>query len=165
MTERRAPDLQPRNINFSYGEPVGDWPFEAILTALERGGLSHWRRIAAEIDRDPWGPVSRKVEEALSVARPYGISELMEGLIASARSSAERAEKDEVARQIRTFIAASGLSRADFAVRIGTSVSRLSTYAAGRVSPSAALFLRMQALAAGIGPVATPSPRPGRNAG
>ena len=32
-----------RNIDVSPEEPVEVWPTEAILTALERGGLGHWR--------------------------------------------------------------------------------------------------------------------------
>ncbi len=35
---------------------------------------------------------------------------------------------------------------AEFASRIGTSTSRLSTYAAGKVTPSAALMLRIRRL-------------------
>lgn len=41
----------------------------------------------------------------------------------------------------------SGLSRAEFASRVGTSASRLSTYVSGRVTPSAALLLRMRRVA------------------
>jgi transcriptional regulator with XRE-family HTH domain len=41
-------------------------------------------------------------------------------------------------------MAASGLSRAEFAARIGTSPSRLSTYATGKVVPSAAMLVRMR---------------------
>jgi transcriptional regulator with XRE-family HTH domain len=38
----------------------------------------------------------------------------------------------------------SRLSRAEFASRIGTSPSRLSTYVTGKVTPSAALLVRMR---------------------
>jgi len=41
----------------------------------------------------------------------------------------------------------SALSRAEFASRIGTSTSRLSTYATGKVIPSAALLVRMRSVA------------------
>jgi transcriptional regulator with XRE-family HTH domain len=41
----------------------------------------------------------------------------------------------------------SGLSRAAFASRIGTSASRLSTYSSGKVIPSATLLLRIRRLA------------------
>jgi transcriptional regulator with XRE-family HTH domain len=41
----------------------------------------------------------------------------------------------------------SGLSKQDFAERIGTSRTRLPTYMAGKVMPSAALMVRMRRVA------------------
>lgn len=70
------------------------------------------------------------------------------------RARAARAldERDEVARRVRAAIHASGLDRATFAERIGTSTSRLSSYATGRVAPSPTLLVRMERLsAAGTG--------------
>jgi hypothetical protein len=55
------------------------------------------------------------------------------------RANAEDAERVAVADQVRDLVAASGLSMAEFASRIGTSRSRLSTYRSGWVAPSAAL--------------------------
>lgn len=49
-----------------------------------------------------------------------------------------------MATEVDRLIRESGLSRAEFASRIGTSSSRLSTYATGRVTPSAALLVRMR---------------------
>ena len=48
-----------RNVDVSPDDPVVEWPLEAIQTALERGGLSHWRRLASTIRAQPWGPVAR----------------------------------------------------------------------------------------------------------
>lgn len=132
-----------RNIDVSPADPVSGWPIEAIQTALERGGLSDWRRLATAVDDEPWGPVARRIEEVLAYSRPYGIAEAMERVIARARAKAERSERDQVAQEVNRLIAKSGLSRAEFASRIGTSASRLSTYATGRVMPSAALLVRM----------------------
>lgn len=133
-----------RNVDVSPDDPVVAWPTEAILTSLERGGLSHWQRLAAAVGADPWGPVARRIEEALEVSRPYGVAELMDDVIAAARARAERTERAEVAREIAGLVASSGLTRAGFAERIGTSTSRLSTYVSGRVTPSAALLVRMR---------------------
>jgi len=83
--------LRFRNIDVSPEDPVEIWPTEAILTALERGGLGHWRRLTAAIYEDPWGPVARRVEEALDVSRPYGVGVLMSDVLAGARARAERA--------------------------------------------------------------------------
>lgn len=36
-----------RNVNVSPEDSVEIWSTEAVLTALERGGLGHWRRLTA----------------------------------------------------------------------------------------------------------------------
>jgi DNA-binding transcriptional regulator YiaG len=136
-----------RNIDVSPEDPVEVWPTEAILTALERGGLGHWRRLTAAIGEDPWGPVARRVEEALEVSRPYGVGILMADVLAAARARAERAERAEVAAEITRLQTASGLTRVEFASAIGTSTSRLSTYLNGKVMPSAGLLVRMRRVA------------------
>lgn len=133
-----------RNVDISPDDPVSAWPLEAIQTALERGGLSYWRRLADEIRAQPWGPVARGVEEVLGYSRPYGVAELMERVISMARDAAEASERKAVATEVDRLIRESGLSRTEFASRIGTSASRLSTYATGRVTPSAALLVRMR---------------------
>lgn len=137
-----------RNVDVSPEDPVEVWPTEAVLTALERGGLGHWRRLTAAIREDPWGPVARRVEEALDVSRPYGVGVLMADVLVAARARAECAERAEVAAEITRLLAASGLSRAEFASAIGTSASRLSTYLSGKVTPSAGLLVRMRSVAA-----------------
>jgi DNA-binding transcriptional regulator YiaG len=135
-----------RNVDASPDDPVSEWPIEAIQTALERGGLEHWRRLADAIRAEPWGPVARGVEEVLTYSRPYGVAEAMERSIARAREAAESSERRAVAAEIDALVQASELSRAEFASRIGTSPSRLSTYVTGKVTPSAALLVRMRRL-------------------
>lgn len=151
-----------RNVDLSPTDPVSTWPLEAIQTALERGGLSDWRRLAKAVMAQPWGPVPRRIEEVLRYSRPYGVAELMERIIGRARSDAEQAERDAVALEIGRLVETSGLSRTDFASRIGTSPSRLSTYANGKVMPSAALMVRMRAVTtdvrAGRALLAMPTP-------
>jgi ribosome-binding protein aMBF1 (putative translation factor) len=143
-----------RNITTDPASPVVGWPTEAVLTALERGRLGDWRRLAAEIRREPWGRTARQVEEVLSHTRPYGVAEAMEEVIARARARAEAAERSEVAREVREAIARSGLTSTEFAAHIGTSRSRLSTYASGRVVPSAALMVRIRRVAELVSPSA-----------
>ncbi len=145
-----------RNVDASPSDPVSDWPLEAIQTALERGGLSDWRPLAAAIQAQPWGAVARRVENVLTYSRPYGITQAMERVISLARSKAEEEEREAVAAEIIRLIAISGLSRAEFASRIGTSPSRLSTYATGKVTPSAALMLRMASAAGKMAAVREP---------
>jgi len=136
--------LSFRNVDASPADPVSEWPQEAIQTALERGGLTAWRRLAAAIRADPWGPVVRRIEDVLTYSRPYGVAAAFDRAIARSRDAAEAAERDAIAAEISKLIADSGLTQADFASRIGTSASRLSTYASGKVTPSAALLLRMR---------------------
>jgi DNA-binding transcriptional regulator YiaG len=136
--------LSFRNVEASPDGPVSDWPLEAVQIALERGDLSHWQRLGEAIRSRPWGKVAREVEEVLTYSRPYGIAEAMERAIARARATQEEAEREAVANEINQLIRNSGLSRREFASRIGTSASRLSTYATGKVTPSAALLVRMR---------------------
>lgn len=133
-----------RNVDASPEDAVSQWPLEAIQTALERGSLSHWRHLAEEIQGRPWGHVAREVEEVLTYSRPYGVAEAMERVISGAREAMEEAERQAVAAEVVVLIEESELSRAEFASRIGTSASRLSTYATGKVTPSAALLVRMR---------------------
>jgi DNA-binding transcriptional regulator YiaG len=133
-----------RNVDASPDDFVTKWPLEAIQTALERGGLEHWRRLAEAIRAEPWGPVARRVEEVLSYSRPYGTAAVFERTISRARDAAEASERSAVAIEIDRLVRASGLSRAEFASRVGTSASRLSTYVTGKVTPSAALVVRMR---------------------
>jgi DNA-binding transcriptional regulator YiaG len=136
--------LKFRNITASPDDPVDTWPFEGILAAVERGTLPDWRRLAAAIRADPWGPVAQQVLEAIRLSRPYGTTELLEGTVERARKLAADSERQDVASEVRNLVARSGLSKQDFAERIGTSRSRLSTYMSGKVVPSATLIVRMR---------------------
>jgi DNA-binding transcriptional regulator YiaG len=136
--------LKFRNITASVNDPVETWPFEGILTAVERGTLPDWRRLSAAVRADPWGPVAQQILEAVELARPYGTSDLLTTVIERARQDAADAERDEVAGEVRDLVNRSGLSRQDFALRLGTSRPRLSTYMSGKVTPSASLMVRMR---------------------
>jgi DNA-binding transcriptional regulator YiaG len=133
-----------RNLTVTPEAPVSQWPTEAVQIALERGDLADWHRIVTAIRADPWGKTARQVEEVLSHARPYGVADAMQTALHRAREQAEARERTTVAAEIREAVRRSGLSRADFASRIGTSASRLSTYASGKVTPSATLMLRIR---------------------
>lgn len=151
-----------RNLRITPDAPVSSWPTEAVQTALERGDLDDWRRMAAELRRDPWGRFARQLEEVLTHARPYGIAAAMEAVLDRARQRAEADEREDVAAEVREIIARSGLTRSAFASWIGTSASRLSTYATGSVTPSAALMVRMRRVAGQVQPEVTTRTRRGR---
>jgi DNA-binding transcriptional regulator YiaG len=139
--------LKFRNIDASPEDPVETWPFEGILAAVERGTLLDWHRLANAINADPWGPVAQQVLEAVRLSHPYGTAELLEAVVAKARKQAIDSERENVASEVRDLVARSGLSRQDFAERIGTSRPRLSTYISGKVVPSATLMVRMRRVA------------------
>lgn len=133
-----------RNVDVPSGAPPSAWPYEAIVTTIERGLVADWAVLTREIRREPWGPVARRVEEYLSREHPPGVGPLLERAISGARAEAEAAERAEVAREVDDLVHRSGLTSRDFAERIGTSASRLSTYRSGKVTPSAALVVRMR---------------------
>ncbi len=68
----------------------------------------------------------------LAYSRPYGVGAAFERAISRARDAAEAKERGAVAAEICRLVHESGLSRSEFASRIGT---------------SAALLLRMQRVA------------------
>ncbi len=136
-----------RNVDVPEGSPLRTWPTEAIQAVLERGSLDLWRRLVAEINREPWGPVARAVEEAVHHSPPYGIGAVMEQVIDDARRNQVEFERRAVSALVASALKRSGLVREDFASHIGTSSSRLSTYLSGKVVPSSTMLLRMHRVA------------------
>jgi len=130
-------------------DAVESWPYEAIVTAIERGTIGDWARVGRAIGESPWGEVARQVEEYLSYTDEPGVTGLLRRRIARARAEREREERQEVAALVREYVESSGFSREEFARRVGTSRTRLSTYCTGTVTPSAALLLRMSRVPSG----------------
>lgn len=135
-----------RNVDFDPGAPVEQWPYEAIVTTIERGRIGDWAVLTRTISTDPWGPVARQVEEFLSYERPYGAAPLLERAIYRARRAAQDHEREAVAREVADLVERSGLTLGACAERLGTSASRLSTYRSGKVMPAAGLLVRLREL-------------------
>jgi hypothetical protein len=133
-----------RNVDASPDDDVRTWPYEALVTAIDRGLVPDWRPIFAEIRRSPWGPVARRVERYLSYREPDGVGTLFSLALDRARADAERSDRDEVAARVRAAVKRSGLAKTQFADLVGTSASRLSTYLSGKVTPSAAMLVRIE---------------------
>lgn len=136
--------LQFRNIDATPDDPVEQWGVEGILAAIDRGSLPHWRRIAAAVCADPWGPVAADLEQALSVAEDVGVAATLRRILDRAREDVDASARAEVQRRLQLFVESSGLTAAQFAQRLGTSASRMSTYLTGKVVPSAALLVRSE---------------------
>ena len=133
-----------RNVDASPQDDVHTWPYEALVTVIDRGLVADWQPIFAELRRSPWGRVARRVEQYLSYREPDGVSALFSLAIERARADADHADRTEVASRVRDAISRSGLTNHDFARLVGTSASRLSTYTSGRVTPSAAMLVRIE---------------------
>lgn len=138
-----------RNVDASPADDVRTWPYEALVTAIDRGLVGDWQPIFAEFRRSPWGTVARRVEQYLSYREPGGVSTLFALAIQRARTDAEHADRAEVAARIRGSVTGSGLTNAEFARLVGTSASRLSTYLSGKVTPSSAMLVRIERAARG----------------
>ena len=136
--------LRFRNVDADPSDSVATWPFEALVTAIDRGLVDDWRPVFAEIRRWPWGPVARRVERYLSYRDPDGVSTLFTLAIEKARQEVEGADRAAVAARVRAAVEQSGVTKAEFAALVGTSASRLSTYLSGKVIPSAALLVRIE---------------------
>ena len=133
-----------RNVDASPADDVRSWPYEALVAVIDRGLVADWKPVFAEIRRSPWGSVARRVERYLSYRERDGIGVLFALAIEQARTRADESDRAEVAAQVRAAVERSGLTNAQFAELVGTSASRLSTYLSGKVTPSAALLLRME---------------------
>lgn len=139
--------LRFRNVDANPSDPVATWPYEAVVTALDRGLVSDWQPLFAEVRRSPWGPVARRIERVLVGREVDSVSALFRLVLDRARAAAEDEDRLEVGRRVQAAITRSGLTQAEFALAVGTSPSRLSTYASGKVTPSAALLLRIERVA------------------
>jgi DNA-binding transcriptional regulator YiaG len=135
-----------RNVSSRPSDPVKSWSTEAVQAALERGGLAEWRLLVEAVGADPWGRTARQIEEVLDHSRPFGTAELLERAIEAARARTAAEERAAVAAELRELVRRSGLLQADFARRLGTSASRMSSYVNGAVVPSATLMVRARNL-------------------
>lgn len=136
--------LKFRNLDITPDAPVEQWGFEGLLAAVERGDRSHWHRIAAAMDRDPRGKVAAELDEVLAAVENQAMVELFSRVKKSALHRSETGERKAVAARMREALQQSGLSRGEFAARLGTSQSRLSTYLTGKVVPSAVILVRAE---------------------
>lgn len=142
------PELRFRNISTTPDRPVHEWGFEGLLAAVDRGGFRDWQKIASAVRQDPWGPVARTLErEVFDVAESSGVVGALRAALELARTDTHTLERQTVAAEMQEFLNRSGLTRSQFAERMGTSQSRLSTYLNGSVTPSATLMVRARAIA------------------
>ena len=126
--------------------PVEFWPTAAIRDALQSGDITVWQRIVVAIKRDPFGRTARQVEEVLTSAAPYGVSQALTEVLTRARNHMEHNERSEAARHVRLLMERSGLTVDEFASRSGVSAEQFAAYLNAGVSPPASLMIRMRRL-------------------
>ena len=126
--------------------PVEFWPTAAIRDALQSGDITVWQRIVVAIKRDPFGRTARQVEEVLTSAAPYGVSQALTEVLTRARNHMEHNERTEAARHVRLLMERSGLTVDEFASRSGVSAEQFAAYLNSSVSPPASLMIRMRRL-------------------
>lgn len=141
--------LQFRNVDVDADLDPDTWPFEAVLTAYERGSLVDWRRLAATINAQPWGPCARAVEDIAGWGEQGGLDDLFLSVVSTARRRADDDARLDYGRRIRSVRLALGMSLREFAPLIGTSAQRLSSYERGQVAPSVAILGRVDRAATG----------------
>ena len=136
-----------RNVDGSPSDPVDTWPYEGMVSVIERGNIRDWAPLIYFIRRDPWGRVARNLEIFLGYTSIEDVRVFFRLVLDDARERAEASERKHVQEIVEASWRRSGLSRQSFARAIGTSPSRLSTYFSGSVIPSAAMVVRMQRVA------------------
>lgn len=139
--------LHFRNLDLEPATPVEQWGAEGVLIALDRGDLRDWTRVKRAVERSPWGPVSRQVETAAGMTEDRGAAAWARGMLAHVRDQTAAREVEAVVSRLRGLVQRSGLTQADFAARLGTSASRLSTYLTGKTVPAATLMVRAEQVA------------------
>ncbi len=114
------------------------------IAECDGSGINGWRGQVAHVAANPWNPYVADVT-ALAVAADRPV---FAAVLSKARKiyveRFERRERELVGKEIRRLVAVSGLTQRDFARRMGTSASRVSTYVNGLVTPSASMMIRIQ---------------------
>ncbi len=132
------------------GPGPAEWGPAEIAAAIDERGLESWRSILETIGDDPWSPVAQDLTRTIPTSSDKGAATALREALLLVRKRTERAEQKDVASRVAEYIASTGITQRAFSARIGTSPSRLSTYANGSVTPSAAMMLRIAKVSARI---------------
>ncbi|MGH9224018.1 MAG: helix-turn-helix domain-containing protein [Acidimicrobiales bacterium] len=133
-----------RNINVDEAASIESWPAEAIEILIDRGGLADWRRLASALAADPWGPLSRTVEQVIGLDCHYGVDRIMEQILQQQRSRSTLAGRRRYADRLRELRQSAGLSMRQLAELAGTSAARISDYENARVAPTTDVLARLE---------------------
>ena len=136
--------VQFRNLTTTWHDPIDQWPYEAVVTTIERGLVADWQPIVKDIRMRPFGRIASYVAHFAKAPDDDAAAAFFSEALRRARADQEDSERDEVIKRIRLAIESSKMSQGDFAKVVGTSASRLSTYLSGAVTPSATMLIRVE---------------------
>ena len=131
----------------SYGLDRKKFPLE--VAAAVREAWPKDRALGARITGSDWAEGGITPDDAVAYARElkrigFDYICVSSGGLPKAKIKVEPNYQVPFAARVRAAVDRSGLTNAQFAELVGTSASRLSTYLSGKVTPSAALLLRME---------------------
>jgi len=133
-----------RNVDVDESAPLDTWPPEAIEILVDRGSLSEWRRIAAALAQDPWGPLARTVEEIVGLDSHYGVDRILERVLQRERERHTLAGRRRYADRLRSLRRSAGLSMRELGAAAGTSAARISDYENAKVAPTTDVLARLE---------------------
>lgn len=136
--------LSFRNVDVDDRAPLDTWPPEGIEILVDRGNLSDWRRLAAALARDPWGPLARTVEEITALDCHYGVDRILERILRQERERCTLAGRRRYADRLRRLRRSAGLTMRELAAAAGTSAARISDYENARVAPTTDVLARIE---------------------
>jgi hypothetical protein len=137
----RALLFQDLDVQPARDEPSAAREARTALVAFGMGGsVAEGRRGLGLLAAAPWGPAA---EELVGGAAETDRA-VLSTLLTWCRDWRVEQDRALVGRQVQRLVALSGVTQRQFAARIGTSASRLSSYVGGSVTPSATMLLRIQ---------------------
>lgn len=133
-----------RNVDVDDTAPLDTWPAEAIEILVDRGNLSDWRRLAAALAQDPWGPLARTVEEIIALDCHYGVDRILGRVLHRERQRCTLVGRRRYADHLRGLRRSAGMSMRELAAAAGTSAARISDYENARVAPTTDVLARLE---------------------
>ena len=89
-----ATTLRFRNVVATPADPVTQWGTEGFLSAIERGWLPDWHRIATAIAAEPFSETTSDLQKAIMCSRPSGQGVALARLFLQVRQP-EEARKEQ----------------------------------------------------------------------
>ena len=125
---------------------------EEFLDCFANESLAGWRRHLLHYALEPWSPYTRQLTELAAEAGNEYYIDGLDRFLRALRDETNAQERQSVAAEMHRLVAGTEITQREFARRVGTSPSRLSSYLSGSATPSAAMFLRIRRAALDLSP-------------